>query len=311
MSKIIIFIYLFISLLSGISFADSNYKIVVKVNDQIISNHDIEREVVYLSALNPKILSISKNEIQKIAKNSLIREIVKETEILKHFNNDTNLSPDLTNPMKNIYSRLNISTEAEFNDYLTKFNLELENVREKLSIELNWNAMIYQLYKNKINIDRDKIKENLELESTDSKIKKMFLISEIVFTAKNKEGFDSIYQKIVDSIEQKGFKSTATIYSLSDTAQFDGKIGWVGKGDVSKEIYQNIYNLKINEFSKPLKIGAGFIIINLDAVKEEEQIINLEKKFDSMVSKEMNRQLTQHSSIHYKKIEKQSFIYGD
>ena len=311
MSKIIIFIYLFISLLGGISFADSNYKIVVKVNDQIISNHDIEREVVYLSALNPKILSISKNEIQKIAKNSLIREIVKETEILKHFNNDTNLSPDLTNPMKNIYSRLNISTEAEFNDYLTKFNLELENVREKLSIELNWNAMIYQLYKNKINIDRDKIKENLELESTDSKIKKMFLISEIVFTAKNKEGFDSIYQKIVDSIEQKGFKSTATIYSLSDTAQFDGKIGWVGKGDVSKEIYQNIYNLKINEFSKPLKIGAGFIIINLDAVKEEEQIINLEKKFDSMVSKEMNRQLTQHSSIHYKKIEKQSFIYGD
>jgi hypothetical protein len=213
--------------------------------------------------------------------------------------------------MKNIYSRLNISTEAEFNDYLTKFNLELENVREKLSIELNWNAMIYQLYKNKINIDRDKIKENLELESTDSKIKKMFLISEIVFTAKNKEGFDSIYQKIVDSIEQKGFKSTATIYSLSDTAQFDGKIGWVGKGDVSEEIYQNIYNLKINEFSKPLKIGAGFIIINLDAVKEEEQIINLEKKFDSMVSKEMNRQLTQHSSIHYKKIEKQSFIYGD
>jgi len=311
MSKIIIFIYLFISLLGGISFADSNYKIVVKVNDQIISNHDIEREVVYLSALNPKILSISKNEIQKIAKNSLIREIVKETEILKHFNNDNNLSPDLTNPMKNIYSRLNISTEAEFNDYLTKFNLELENVREKLSIELNWNAMIYQLYKNKINIDRDKIKENLELESTDSKIKKMFLISEIVFTAKNKEGFDSIYQKIVDSIEQKGFKSTATIYSLSDTAQFDGKIGWVGKGDVSKEIYQNIYNLKINEFSKPLKIGAGFIIINLDAVKEEEQIINLEKKFDSMVSKEMNRQLTQHSSIHYKKIEKQSFIYGD
>ena len=105
MSKIIIFIYLFISLFGGISFADSDYKIVVKVNDQIISNHDIEREVVYLSALNPKILNISKNEIQKIAKNSLIREIVKETEILRHFNNDNNLSPDLTNPMKNLYTR--------------------------------------------------------------------------------------------------------------------------------------------------------------------------------------------------------------
>jgi hypothetical protein len=69
--------------------------------------------------------------------------------------------------------------------------------------------------------------------------------------------------------------------------------------------------LKINEFSKPIKIGAGFILINLDAVKEEKQKINLEEKFAYIINKETNRQLNQYSSIHYKKIERQSFIYED
>jgi parvulin-like peptidyl-prolyl isomerase len=167
------------------------------------------------------------------------------------------------------------------------------------------------MYKNKLNVNEDKIKKNLALESANSKIKKMFLISEIVFTAKNKEEFNDKYKKIVESIEEKDFKTTATIYSSSDTAEFGGKIGWVSKNDVSEEIYQQIYKLKINEFSKPIKIGAGFILINLDAVKEEKQKINLEEKFAYIINKETNRQLNQYSSIHYKKIERQSFIYED
>ena len=125
----------------------------------------------------------------------------------------------------------------------------------------------------------------------------------------HKEEFNDKYKKIVDSIEEKDFKSTATIYSSSDTSQFEGKIGWVSKNDVSEEIYQQIYKLKINEFSKPIKIGAGFILINLDAVKEEKQKINLEEKFAYIINKETNRQLNQYSTIHYKKIERQNFVY--
>tara|TARA_B110000914_G_C15505278_1_gene468000 strand:- start:429 stop:1361 length:933 start_codon:yes stop_codon:yes gene_type:complete len=310
MFKIIIFVYFFINLCGNFSFADNDYKIVVKVNKRIISNYDIRKEIEYLSALNPKILSISKEDIQKIAKKSLIREIIKDKETSKYFKN-IDLSPDLTSPLNNIYTKLNITSEEEFVGYLTKFDLDLKDVRKKLAIELNWNSMIYQIYKSKINIDKDKIKKNLELESASSKVKKKFLISEIVFTAKNKEEFNDKYKKIVDSIEEKDFKSTATIYSSSDTSQFEGKIGWVSKNDVSEEIYQQIYKLKINEFSKPIKIGAGFILINLDAVKEEKQKINLEEKFAYIINKETNRQLNQYSSIHYKKIERQSFIYED
>ena len=135
------------------------------------------------------------------------------------------------------------------------------------------------------------------------------MLSEVVFTAKNKEDYESNYKKILNSINEKGFASTATIYSLSDTAKFGGKIGWMSKNDISEKIYNQIYNLKINEFSKPLKIGTGFLLINIDDIKEEQRENNLEEKYSSMVGIEKNRQLNQFSTIYYRKIKKQMFIY--
>ena len=98
---------------------------------------------------------------------------------------------------------------------------------------------------------------------------------------------------------------------MSETAKFGGEIGWVGKNDISKKIYKQISTLKINEFTEPLKIGTGFLLVNLDGIKEQEKENNLEEKFNRIMSKETNRQLNQYSTIYFKKIEKQSFIYEE
>ena len=70
--KKLILIYFFIATcFSNIANSNDDYKIVVKVNNEIISNYDIEKEIRYLSALNPKILEITEDEIKKIAKKLL------------------------------------------------------------------------------------------------------------------------------------------------------------------------------------------------------------------------------------------------
>ena len=159
MVKILTLIYLFIILCSNnISYANDGYKIIIKVDNEIISNHDINKEKKYLSALNPKILNIPEDEIKKISKQSLIREIIKEKEISKFIDIDYQ-SPDLIQLAKNLYIRLNINSEEEFKVYLTKYDLDLKDVLKKLAIESNWNALIYQKYRDQINIDKDKIKK--------------------------------------------------------------------------------------------------------------------------------------------------------
>ena len=301
MFRILSLISFFIILWTNIAYSKDEYKIVVKVNNNIISNYDVEREKNYLSALN-----IPDDEIKKIATKSLIREIIKEKEISKYYNIDYQ-SPDLINLAKTLYERLNINTEAEFQLYLEKYNLNLNNVLKKLAIESYWNTLVYDRYKNKIIII--KIKKNLEQESANNKTVKLFRLSEILFNAKNQKEFDDKFTKIVESIKNKNFGSAATIYSVSDTSKFNGEIGWVSKNDISEKIYQQISKLKVNEFTQPLKISTGFLLINLDEIKEEERKVNIEEQYNNIISKETNRQLNQYSTIYFKKIEKLSFIY--
>ena len=311
MFKTLTLIYFFAVLaFNSVSYANESYKIVVKVNDEIISNHDIVKEKKYLSALNPEILNISEEEMNEISKQSLIREIIKEKEISRFIDVDYQ-SPALIELAKNLYTRLNINSEEEFKAYLSKYDLNLKDVLKKLAVETNWNALIYEKYKDKINIDKDKIKKDLKLESSSAKKEKLFLLSEIVFAAKNQEEYEDNYKKILNTIKEKNFKSAATIYSISDTAKFGGKIGWVRKNDISKKIYKQISTLKINEFTNPLKISTGFLLISLDSTKEEVKKNNFEEQYNNIIIKETNRQLNQYSTIYFKKVEKKSFIYEE
>tara|TARA_B110000971_G_C20017320_1_gene504581 strand:+ start:1367 stop:2302 length:936 start_codon:yes stop_codon:yes gene_type:complete len=308
MLKILTVIYFVIILCSSnLSFANDGYEIIVKVNNKIISNHDIEKEKSYLSALNPKVLDIPENEFKDIAKKSLIREIIKEKELSKYFDMDYR-SPELIQIAKILYTQLNINSEEEFKMYLENYNLDINDVFRKLSVESNWNALIYQKYNKQIVIDKEKIKKKLELVASNNKEEKFFLLSEILFSAKNKEEFDDNYKKINETINNTGFESAASIYSLSDTAKFAGDIGWVSKNDISENIYKQISTLEINEFTKPFKIATGFLIISVRDIKIEEKKNNLEEQYNKVVSKETNRQLNQYSTIYFKKIEKQSFI---
>tara|TARA_B100000795_G_C22785724_1_gene434508 strand:+ start:1218 stop:2156 length:939 start_codon:yes stop_codon:yes gene_type:complete len=310
MVKILTLIYLFIILCSNnISYANDGYKIIIKVDNEIISNHDINKEKKYLSALNPKILNIPENEIKKISRQSLIREIIKKNEVDKYYDVNYESLQKIIPLVKNIYTRLGINSVEEFKIYLKQYDLNLDDVLKKLAIENYWNTLIYQKYKNQINIDEDKIKKKLKLESSTIGKEELFLLSEIVFTAKDKNEYTNNYKKILDTIKTKDFKSAATIYSSSDTAKFGGEIGWVGKNDISEKIYKKLSTLKINEFTKPLKIGTGFLLINLDDIKKVDRKNNLEEQYKRILEKETNRQLTQYSTIYYKKLEKKSSIY--
>jgi len=312
MFKILTLVYFFIVLCtSSISYAKDDYKIIVKLNSEIISNYDIKKEKKYLSALNPGITNLPEDEIEEISKQSLIREIIKEKEVGKYYIINYESLQNLIPLAKNMYTRLNINSMEEFKIYLTKYDLNLEDILKKLAIETNWNSLIYEKYKNQINIDEDKIKKKLELEYSIAGKEKLFLLSEIIFSAKNKKEYADNYKKILDTINTKDFKSAATIYSSSDTARFGGEIGWVRKNDISEKIYKELSILKTKKITEPIKIGTGFLLIRLDDVKEVEKENNFEEQYNNIIKNETNRQLKKNSTIYYKKLEKKSFIYEE
>ena len=81
--KISVVLFLFLILINT-SLAYEN-KILFKVNNEIITSVDILNEINYLNSLNENLKNLKKEKIFKIAKNSLIREKVKEITLLKIF----------------------------------------------------------------------------------------------------------------------------------------------------------------------------------------------------------------------------------
>ena len=135
-----------INSLSNVVIAENKYEIIININDKIITNFDIEKETKYLLALNPSLNNLPIKKIKEISKSSLIREKIKENEILNYYKIDYK-DPELATFAINIYKRLNIGDEIEFNAYLLKFDLNIDSVIKKIAIERAWNKLIFDKFK--------------------------------------------------------------------------------------------------------------------------------------------------------------------
>jgi len=304
--KIFIFVAI-INLLSSTLIAEDRYEIVVSIDNKVITNFDIQKEINYLLALNPSLNNLPKKQIYEIAKESLVREEIKEKEILKYYNINYK-DPELSLLIENIYNRLNIANENEFNKYLSNFDLSIEIISAKLAIEKAWNRLIFEKFNQFINLDELRLKKELEKNLSQPQTQNRYLISEIIFQSKDDKEYQEILRNIKKTIEENSFETAASIYSISDSSKNGGEIGWVNKNEISDTIYNVLNKLSIGQFTQPIKIASGFLIIYLNDIKKEEQEFNVDEELKKMIISEKNRQFNEFSIIHFKKIEQQIFI---
>ena len=293
-------IYIFL-ILSVLPFKTvySNVFIVAEINQEIITNIDLNFEKKYLVSLNPNLQKLDQNRITEYAKNSLINEKIKKNEIEKRFK----IEPDptlLLNVIGNIYSSIGISSLSEFEEYLSQNNIDLERVKEKIAIEIAWNDLIVKKFSNQIEIDQNLMKK--QLEKLDNEKIDNLLLSEIIFTINNKSELDLKYDEIKKSINDIGFEETARIYSLSDSKKSGGNLGWIYKNQLSKEIIDALNEIAVGSFTKPIATSGGFIILKLNDFKTESIEINKDAQMKKMIEFERERQFTTFSTLYYKRI---------
>ncbi len=269
----------------------------MKINNEIITNININEEYRYLIALNTDLKSLKKKEIFNLAKNSFLREKIKENELKKYFKlNQSSKYIDQT--LKNLYVSLKISSEIEFKKYLSVYNLTIEDVKKKIEVEVLWNELIYEKFHKQIDIDEEKIKKKINV----NKIQKNYLLSEIFFSGENKEKINEKYNLIKKSISEIGFKNTANIYSLTESAKIGGSIGWIGENQLTKKVVNEINKLQIGEFTKPIDIPGGVIILKLDEKEDKKITLDFDSEFKKLIEYDRNRQLNQFSAIYFNKL---------
>ena len=133
---------------------------------------------------------------------------------------------------------------------------------------------------------------------------KEYQLSEIIFEVENKEEIQKKYKEIVKSINEIGFENSAATYSFSDSAKIGGDIGWINGNSLNDNIKKNISRLKVGEFTKPIILSNGILVLRLINTKNSEANIDIENELKKAINYERNRQLNQYSKIYYNKIKK-------
>ena len=300
--KFIIIIILIFSF-SNLNAVES-VKIILKINDEIITNIDIQNEYNYLAILNSDFKKIEINKALKLAKSSVIKEKIKEIEIRK-YQDLSKESKVLPNVIESLYKSIGIKNEVEFKDYLKKNKLSYSYIKKKLNIETTWNSLIYTRYNNQVKIDLKKMKKTLLDQKSEQN---SYLISEILFDKDVEEKINEKYKKIKLSIKKNGFKNSANIYSISESSKTGGRLGWINESQLSKEMKSKIKKLKIGEYTDPITVPNGNLIIMLEDIKKIKNNLDIEKELKILENYERNKQLNQSSNIFYNKIKNNTQI---
>ncbi len=299
-SKKIFFLLTVYFLFTSFSFSNIDLRILMKINNEIITTYDIEKEKNYLLALNPNLKEIDENQLISIAKKSITKEIIRKIEILKYKELKQENS-QIDSVLNSLIKNLNFTNKTELENYLQNFDISIDDLKKKIEIENEWKNIVYAKYNNSVNINRENLKSKI-----DNLIKNDYVfeynLSEIIFTTKSNTNYDEEFKTIKNSIDVNGFENTANLFSISDSSKIGGKIGWVAKKNLSAPIIKKIKDLKKNEYSEPIKIGNDYLILRINETRKKPFKIDKQAELEKMIMIETTKQLEKFSKIFYNKI---------
>ena len=297
-------LYIFISFLFALSIIKHSYatenKILLKVNNEIITSIDLLNENLYLASINEDFEKLDKFQRFEISKKSLIREKIKKIELLTVVN-EIKIEEELLNNLSiSYFKRLGIKSILDFNNYFLNKGVDPNIVRSKITFEILWNQLIYAKFNKNVKINKETIKTELLKNNQ----QKEFMISELLFNLVSNEKLDDKLNLIKQEINETNFSQAALKYSISDTSRNGGKLGWIKESSLNTKMINELNKIKIGEVTKPIQIPGGFLILKIENIRNVERKFNLENEIEEIVKQKTNEQLNQYSNIYFNKIKK-------
>ena len=292
---IIFFLFQFSNVFSKIS-----NSIVITVGNLPITYLDLVKEMRLIAIVsNNKIENSNKEQIKNIAAKSLIKRKIKEIEIEKYSIKNFN-----KNDLKKLIGQTSINlgtNEDGLKKIMNLNNLDFKYLEHKYEVDLKWNSLIFELYKNKVVLNMGEVEEILNNTVKNTVSRKDFLLSEIEINLPNNE-MQLVIKKIMGNIEMEGFENTAKKYSISQTAERGGSLGWMNEKKLSRKILENIKDLKKNEVGKPIILENSIVFLKKMGEKVYEK--DVKKLKDNIIKIEKEKKLKMFSNSHYSNLER-------
>ncbi len=299
MKKILIFflVLFFLNIYNNAWTSISN-KIIVKVENEIITNYDIKNKILSsLILAGDEINQENIDNLKRQALDSLIQLKLKKIELKK-----TTIQKD----NEQINSYLNSISSNDIDGLKKSFKnngLDYELFVKEIEIQFKWQELIYKLYSKKIQFDESIINKELEkLKNNQSNIVE-FNLSEIELATSNKETEKEIISNLLSRIDKEGFEAIAIKYSISSNAKNKGNLGWINSNALSQQILDVVSKMRIGEVSSVIKRQDSLLILKLnDKRTSKTNDVNVEVLKENLISQKRNELFNLHSRSHLSKL---------
>ena len=237
----------------------SEFRVVYQVDDQIITNYDIEQARKLHNLLSNSNLGRSK--VEKIVVNEKIKEIYANR--LKIVASDVELQVQLNSFLKS--NKINM---GEFKSLLSSKGITIETFYNFVKMNIRWKKVLDSRFGYKIN--NLSIQDSIPLIPTPERIEKEYEFSEIFISLKRwgLQNANLIAKRL--EIELKAgadFEKAVEKFSSAETKLNKGKVGPIKKSRLPKHFRDILDKLEKNEISKPFEIDGGFILLKLNRTR--------------------------------------------
>ena len=281
-------------------FTEINSEIKFKINEKIITNIDIENEKKFLTFLNPQLNNLPNIQIQTISENSIKNRLIKEIELEKIY--DLNKIEVGEEYIDRFISKNKIPNKDILKQELININLSYDYFKNSFLVDNIWREFIYNKFQSQVKIDIKKLKK--QIQNQENEIEELNL-SEILFEPKTNISLENLTNEIYETIKVSGFEAAASIYSISDSKKFGGKLGWIKSNQISKDIFSKIGEKQI---TNPIKTRNGYLILRINDKRKVKQKIDFDDELKRLTKLETDKELNKLGYIYFNKIKKRIFI---
>ena len=270
------------------------------VGNKTITHYDIISEAKVILILNGQDYSDEKKaKLQKAAINSLIKRNIKTIEIEKYnlgYNEE-----DMNRELTRLVTRLNIDLD-QLKNMLVSNGIEFSSIVEQIRVELLWNTLIFEVYKDRLSVSATEIEEQLK-NISETEIKE-YLISELIIKPVPSDLVDEKIKEIIKKIETQGFEEVVSELSISETAIKKGDVGWISENAITDKFKSVIEITKIGDITEPIFLPNGILFFKVRNARVKDKVSNLVEAKDEMVADEKTKILNMHSLSHYERIKR-------
>ncbi len=286
------------------AFSNISNKIIVKVENQIVTNYEIKNKILRTLLLSGQNINQENiNNLKKQALDFMVQQKLKKIQIIKY-----NVTVD-ENQINSYLNSISSNNIIELKNRFKNNNIDFDLYLNEIKIFFKWQKLIYQIYSNKIEIDNTNIDQELDdLINKRSEIKE-FKLSEIEILRDDEKSNLKKIEEIKNELKINNFSSVAAKFSMSTSSTKKGNLGWINSSSLSKEIYNKLNVLKPGEITDPIFRQNSILFLQLnDRRTSSASNVDITQLRNNLINQKKNELFTLYSRSHLSKLRNTSTI---